>query len=278
MQVEGTTSILDTLANLKMEESPSKNTGKKSLIITLTKVGFNQISCFATDLPDSKSMQLFNSPTWTEKSLQRYQHNYENIYSELNDKKSETPVYENVYFGPEKLDQLVVGEMSHSPRTAPKLMHHSDSEWDSVDSTTPLLPPQPNVGATPNNSATVNPHKRLYRSKSCDRHKMRDTVRDSLKANSDMLQDSVRKFYPDIDRLSCNVSDKATVFYKSWSSSSSSHMSTLSSDVSSCTSQFESTNSILQTVALKVIPCVDIQVREAFFHTQEKIHENSYLQ
>ena len=74
-------------------------------------------------------------------------------------------------------------------------------------------------------------------------------------------------------RLSTNLTDKLSshVINRFSSSgggggagsvSSSSRMSTGSTDVSSTTSNVEMQNSILQTVAMKAIPCVDIQVRQ----------------
>jgi len=228
-------------------------------------------------------MHHFYSRTWTEKTLQRYQHNYENVYSEQSDNNNDNPVYENVYFRNGQLDNIVIGQMAHSPRTAAKLRHlkHQNSETSvrnfemppEPDRTAPPIPPERKARANPKNTTTGCHHKPLYRSKSCERPKMKDTVRDTFKINSDKFQMNISRISSNItDRLSSNVMQRftsgthgsGTAGGGGGSISSSSRMSTGSTDISSNTSHFESPNSILQTVALKAIPCVDIQVREIF--------------
>ena len=92
---------------------------------------------------------------------------------------------------------------------------------------------------------------------------MKDTMRDTFRISSDKIQNN-------FSRLSSNLTDKLSnnVMHRfsgggcgAGSVSSSSRMSTGSTDVSSTTSHVESPNSLLQTVALRAIPCVDIQVR-----------------
>jgi hypothetical protein len=86
-------SILETLASLRTGEVASKS-GKKH-----------------GGMPTSKSMHHFYSRTWTEKTLQRYQHNYENVYSNGGDNNNDNPVYENVYFrNGDHGDHLVIGQ------------------------------------------------------------------------------------------------------------------------------------------------------------------------
>ena len=247
-------SILETLASLRTGEVPSKS-GKKQGMST------------------SKSMHHFYSRTWTEKTLQRYQHNYENVYNNDNN-NDDNPVYENVYFrqGDPSCDNLVIGQMMQSPRTAARMrVIQQQQQQSSPDFYRPFEPPpEPNRSVPPvppdrksrNNPKGSSSSKPLYRSKSCERPKMKDAMRDTFRISSDKIQNN-------FSRLSSNLTDKisSNVMHRfsggAGSVSSSSRMSTGSTDVSSTTSasNVENQNSLLQAVAMKAIPCVDIQVR-----------------
>ena len=248
-------SILETLASLRTGELPSKS-GKKQGMST------------------SKSMHHFYSRTWTEKTLQRYQHNYENVYNNDNN-NDDNPVYENVYFrqGDPNCDNLVIGQMMQSPRTAARMrqIQLQQQQQSSPDFYRPFEPPpEPNRSVPPvppdrkcrNSPKGCSSSKPLYRSKSCERPKMKDAMRDTFRISSDKIQNN-------FSRLSSNLSDKisSNVMNRfsggAGSVSSSSRMSTGSTDVSSTTStsNVENQNSLLQAVAMKAIPCVDIQVR-----------------
>ena len=250
-------SILETLANLRTGDAPSKS-GKRP------------------GMSSSKSMHHFYSRTWTEKTLQRYQHNYENVYSN-NDNNNDNPVYENVYFrhgdNGQAVDNIVIGQMMQSPRSAARMRHVQQQQQQSATDfqrhfetppepsrTVPPIPPDRKGRSHPKSSHP----KPLYRSKSCERPKMKDAMRDTFRISSDKLQNN-------ISRLSSNFTDKLStnVMHRfsgggcggAGSISSSSRMSTGSTDVSSTNSHVETQNSLLQTVALKAIPCVDVQVR-----------------
>ena len=263
MSADDTPSILETLANLRTGDVPAKSTKR---------VG----------MPNSKSMHHFYSRTWTEKTLQRYQHNYENVYSNgdnANDNNNDNPVYENVYFrhGCDLVDNnsMVIGQMAQSPRSAARMRHKQHQQQSSTDfrrqfepppeptRSVPPVPPERKGRGAPKGSSSMGHPKPLYRSKSCERPKMKDTMRDTFRISSDKIQNN-------FSRLSSNLTDKLSnnVMHRfssggcgAGSVSSSSRMSTGSTDVSSTTSHVESPNSLLQTVALRAIPCVDIQVR-----------------
>lgn len=166
-------SILETLANLRTGEGPTKS-GKKQ------------------GLPTSKSLHHFYSRTWTEKTLQRYQHNYENVYNNDNN-NDDNPVYENVYFrhgGDNPCDNLVIGQMMQSPRTASRMRHIQQQQQSSPDfyrpfnpppepsRSVPPVPPDRKCRSNPKNSSSTKP---LYRSKSCERPKMKEAMRDTFR-------------------------------------------------------------------------------------------------
>lgn len=250
-------SILETLANLRTGDAPNKP-GKRQ------------------GMSSSKSMHHFYSRTWTEKTLQRYQHNYENVYSN-NDNNNDNPVYENVYFrhgdNSQAVDNIVIGQMMQSPRSAARMRHVQQQQQQQSSSdfrrhfepppepsrSVPPIPPDRKGRSHPKSSHT----KPLYRSKSCERPKMKDAMRDTFRISSDKLQNNISRLSSNFtDKLSTNVMHRfSTGGCGAGSISSSSRMSTGSTDVSSTNSHVETQNSLLQTVALKAIPCVDIQVR-----------------
>ena len=255
-------SILETLANLRTGDVQPKAAKRPGM-------------------PNSKSMHHFYSRTWTEKTLQRYQHNYENVYT--NDNNNDNPVYENVYFKHgESVDNsgaLVINQMAQSPRSAARLRHVQQQQQapssppdfyqkfeppPEPNRSAPPVPPERKGRTAPKGSST----KPLYRSKSCERPKMKDAMRDTFRISSDKLQNNFSRISSNLtDKLSTNVMHRFSNggCGAGSSISSSSRMSTGSTDVSSTTSHVESPNSLLQTVALRAIPCVDIQVGQFLF-------------
>lgn len=162
-------------------------------------------------LPTSKSMHGFYNRTWNERSLSKYQHNYENVYNN----------YENY-----DCQSCVINQLTCSPKSA------RGYNFEDGGGQAPVPPERKGRGRKRNG---VQPQQ-LYRSKSCERPKMRDTFR-------------MDKFAANFNRISSNITDK--MFKKE--------------DISEAeTSREIANNSILQSVALRAIPCVDIQVEQNF--------------
>ena len=98
------------------------------------------------------------------------------------------------------------------------------------------------------------PH--LFRSKSCERPKMRDTFR-------------MDKFAANFNRISSNITDKLLANHTNSSSSNQQNINSKEHSLATNNSCREidhvsPNNSILQSVAFRAIPCVDIQVRHFF--------------
>ena len=184
-------------------------------------------------LPSSKSMHQFYNRTWNERSLSKYansreagnSHNYENVYSNNYDD----------YFGrseatrSDNCDGCVINQLTCSPRSGRR----------------GFAPPQPDYSVPPvpperKGRGRKRAEKPLFRSKSCERPKMRDTFRVGSE-----------KFAANFNRISSNITDKILHFQQE-NPNNGSEMSREISTVSN--------NSILQSVALRAIPCVDIQV------------------
>ena len=133
----------------------------------------------------SRSMhQMFHyNKTWNERSLSKClreeggQHNYENIYSgdkEANEDSDFNPLYENVAYhqyqypfvslGNPVRDEggsLVIGQLTKSPRSTARSRR------------------KPQTQNTSNGNGGNNNNNGLFRSKSCERPKMRDAVRET---------------------------------------------------------------------------------------------------
>ena len=149
---------------------------------------------------NSRSMhQMFHyNKTWNERSLSKCmreegQHNYENIYSAEKDAGEGSdfnPVYENVgyhhYQYPfvslgnpvsDEARSLVIGQLTKSPRSTARSRRKPQAANNAAAATT----------ATSSNSSSSNG---LFRSKSCERPKMRDAVRETqqhIKSNLNRL-------------------------------------------------------------------------------------------
>lgn len=228
-------------------------------------------------LPASKSMHQFYNRTWNERSLSKYanQHNYENVYNN-------SPNYENIYFGghfedtTSNCEGCMISQLTCSPRSARarlnfdpcenknnkqtpvNLSSNSNSRCHGLprpqpDYHVPPVPPERKGRGRKRGQSSNQPH--LFRSKSCERPKMRDTFR-------------MDKFAANFNRISSNITDKLL------SSRSSSQNQDFDQDDHqkfhdhSCReiSNVAAHNSILQSVALRAIPCVDIQVRNSIFY------------
>ena len=172
-------------------------------------------------LPSSKSMHQFYNRTWNERSLTKYanQHNYENVYSNS---------FDDYYGDGNNCEGCVINQLTCSPRSGRR------------------PPPQPDYSVPP-----VPPERKgrgrkragekpLFRSKSCERPKMRDTFRMGSE-----------KFAANFNRISSNITDKILHYGQE-----------NSNEISTREISTVSNNSILQSVALRAIPCVDIQVRQ----------------
>ena len=178
-------------------------------------------------LPSSKSMHQFYNRTWNERSLTKYagQHNYENVYSNNYDD----------YFASDNCDGCVINQLTCSPRSGRR------SNFDN------FAPPQPDYSVPPvpperKGRGRKRAEKPLFRSKSCERPKMRDTFRVGSE-----------RFAANFNRISSNITDKILHFQQENPEISSREISTVSN------------NSILQSVALRAIPCVDIQVGLSYY-------------
>ena len=218
-------------------------------------------STTAKRLPTSRSSHQFYNRTWNERSLTKYanQHNYENVYSEQEDGHT---------------GQMLINQLTCSPRSArsSRALWPDDPGVPQPDHEVPPVPPerkgrgrrrgcngQQSECGDRSSVGTSEPQritKPLFRSKSCERPKMRDTFR-------------MEKFAANFNRISSNITDKI-IAAKSNSAANQQRMST------SATSPHLATigdmnggggeivahngNSLLQTVAFRAIPCVDIQV------------------
>ena len=219
-------------------------------------------------LPTSRSSHQFYNRTWNERSLTKYanQHNYENVYSEQEDGHT---------------GQMLINQLTCSPRSA----RSARALWPPDDPGMPLqpdheVPPVPperkgrgrrrgcngqqseygdrsSVGT----SAPQRITKPLFRSKSCERPKMRDTFR-------------MEKFAANFNRISSNITDKiiaaksnsaAANQQRMPTSATSPHLATIG-DMNGGGGEIvaHNGNSLLQTVAFRAIPCVDIQVGKMF--------------
>jgi hypothetical protein len=253
-----------------------------------------------SSLPSSRSMHHFYNKTWNERSLSKYasnnSHNYENVYSnesyEDDGDLQQPPNYENVLyrsmFSPEDTytsKGLVINQLTCSPRSVRARLFQQPPPPQPEHHVPPVPPerkgrgrrrdqhqPQPQQ---PQISSSQR-QKPLFRSKSCERPKMREAMRDTFRISSE-------KFTANLNRFSSNITDKLMMSNSNNnsnnSSSNSSKKSSLQPSASSSRLAFEtseyqrresstpsemttvSTNSnILQSVALRAIPCVDTQV------------------
>ena len=173
-------------------------------------------------MKNSKSMHqmFYYNKTWNERSLskcmrEQQEHNYENIYSCDKDNDEENcgllgglgdynPVYENVRFqqqsnnpfvsligtsgaggGGADDQSMVIGQLSRSPRSSARTKRK------------PLF-----MGGGGSSSSNANDPfaKNLYRSKSCERPKMRDAVKETLR-----IQENLKH---NISRISTNLQSK----------------------------------------------------------------------
>lgn len=235
----------------------------------------------SSQLPTSKSMHGFYNRTWNERSLSKYanEHNYENVYN-----NQHCPNYENVYNNggshrghggchfeagnsADSCEGCVISQLTCSPRSARTRITHYDISQPQPEYHVPPVPPERKGrgrkrGQLPMQNNKKNqeqppqpPH--LFRSKSCERPKMRDTFR-------------MDKFAANFNRISSNITDKLLSSTSHISSSSNKpeyHNHHNSSKDSHNTSEdscreidpVSPNNSLLQSVAFRAIPCVDIQ-------------------
>ena len=237
-------------------------------------------------LPSSRSTHQFYNRTWNERSLTKYanQHNYENVYSEEDSADQHT-------------GHLLINQLTCSPRSA-----RSARRWEQTDACRPQpdheippIPPErkgrgrrrgggPGHGGGDGGPGQVDPeqvrgdephriHKPLFRSKSCERPKMRDTFR-------------MEKFAANFNRISSNITDKLIAKPQqlrnnnSGSTGPQSYNETMSPTGENNSGSGEivlpqNGNSLLQTVALRAIPCVDIQVgkKQPLLYTLYRLKE-----
>lgn len=179
-------------------------------------------------MKSSKSLHHFYNKTWNEKSLSKFlrhdsgenQHNYENIYN--SDKESSAtsgtsifgssatnsyhPVYENMYLRTTACfsslnptinnnnGALKINQLTQSPTLHARAARNRDRNRPLGGST--------DQDRAPNSQGQQ--QKPLFRSKSCERPKMRDTVRDTLKISTD-------KFHSNLSRFSAKFGHSPTI-------------------------------------------------------------------
>ena len=142
---------------------------------------FNNHQSSSSKLPNSQSHNTFLYKTWNENTLNKEHHNYENVYC-----SNRESIYENAA----EDDHLVISEMRHSPRTRSRRQFLFDMTsltdgYDDEDE--PPIPP-----IRKGRKKNVGENKSLYRSKSCERPKKKDTFR---------IQNN-------LNRLSSNITDR----------------------------------------------------------------------
>ena len=228
-------------------------------------------------LPSSRSSHQFYNRTWNERSLTKYanQHNYENVYSEEDDSADQ------------HTGHLLINQLTCSPRSARSTRLWAGEQPNACrpqpDHEIPPIPPErkgrgrrrgggPGGRGGGDGGGQIDPeqvrgaldgephriHKPLFRSKSCERPKMRDTFR-------------MEKFAANFNRISSNITDKLIAKPQQLRNNNSGPqsyneaMSPTGENNSGNSSSGEivlpqNGNSLLQTVALRAIPCVDIQV------------------
>lgn len=279
--------------------------------------GTSSVRAKGSKMKNSKSMQgFYYNKTWNEKSLSKFikdsggQHNYENIYSSDKDSCDESlPIYENINeyrggihpFASLQLDNpgpggdsifnqpegLVINQLTGSPRATTRsrkrqfLMGMTQNGENHAD----VAAPPCDGGGGSSRSGERSSSKSLYRSKSCERPKMKDAVRDTFKISSDKLANN-------LNRLSSNISDKMNKLSVVNHNNNNSHsnrsfqdpgISSSSSAVSPGQQPYFSMmtssatfsggtdllglsqqphGSLLQSVAFKAVPCVEPQVRQ----------------
>ena len=223
-------------------------------------------------MPSSRSTHQFYNRTWNERSLTKYanQHNYENVYSEEDT---------------EHTGHLLISQLTCSPRSAraTRLWQEngrSGAPPQPEHEAPPIPPERKGRGRRRGHQENADPYighggrepqriaKPLFRSKSCERPKMRDTFR-------------MEKFAANLNRISSNITDKIIQAKGSSgntrnsatipSSATSPHLAAnpVESSHNSCEIMPQNGNSLLQNVAFRAIPCVDIQVGNLFKHTIE---------
>ena len=220
---------------------------------------------------------------------------------------------------------IIPSDYNNDQTTNSRIVQNSSHHWDQTSSfnkqeaNTPIPPERKGRRVSRNgnildngtngdnnfmnsNQASVlmnndNNHRQLYRSKSCERPKMKDSVRDTFKILSNETSDRLQNNF---NRFSSNFTDKfltsnsimnkfacgsgsgngstrsSNSSYNGKSGSNSSKMSTGSSDYGSSKNSsnmsYNSNNETslqttnLQNVGIKnLIPCVDIQVRQPLY-------------
>ena len=185
---------------------------------------------------------------------------------------------------------------SHTPIPPERKGRRTSRNGNILDNGTSCNNEDNNFNKYSNMMNNENNHRQLYRSKSCERPKMKDSVRDTFKLLSNETSDRLQNNF---NRISSNFTDKfltsnsimnkfacgsgsgngstrsSNSSYNGKSGSNSSKMSTGSSDFgsskNSSSTSYNSNNETalqatnLQAVGIKnFIPCVDIQVRKFF--------------
>ena len=249
-------------------------------------------------LPSSRSSHQFYNRTWNERSLTKYanQHNYENVYSEEDDSADQ------------HTGHLLINQLTCSPRSARSTRLWAGEQPNACrpqpDHEIPPIPPErkgrgrrrgggPGGRGGGDGGGQIDPeqvrgvldgephriHKPLFRSKSCERPKMRDTFR-------------MEKFAANFNRISSNITDKLIAKPQQLRNNNSGPqsyneaMSPTGENNSGNSSSGEivlpqNGNSLLQTVALRAIPCVDIQVGKKqlllYYYTSFNLYKTTVL-
>ena len=181
-----------------------------------------KVSSSKSRMRGSRSLHQFNySKTWNEKTLSKcineeVQHNYENIYSHDKDDqddfddeddfgiRSTAPPYENVRLRSlltqsllnNNNQSLVINQLSQSPRSG--RARSKQNEADDTNNEESGSNRKGRCGKSKSaGNKNINP---LFRSKSCERPKMRDAVREAIR-----LPD---KFQSNLNRFSSTLADR----------------------------------------------------------------------
>eukprot|EP00094_Tigriopus_californicus_P012699 TCALIF_12276-PA protein Name:"Similar to SASH3 SAM and SH3 domain-containing protein 3 (Bos taurus)" AED:0.20 eAED:0.20 QI:110/1/1/1/0.6/0.83/6/59/865 len=228
--VNGSAATFANLADLKLGSNGSVDQQK----------GSNCKSNKPSKMKSSKSLHHFYNKTWNEKSLSKFlrhdssdnQHNYENIYN--SDKESSTtsgssifgssatnsyhPVYENMYLRTTACfsslnptinnnnDALKINQLTQSPTLHARAARNRDRNRPLGGSTDQdrASNSQTQQQQQQQQQQPQQQQKPLFRSKSCERPKMRDAVRDTLKNSSD-------KFHSNLSRFSSKFGHSPTI-------------------------------------------------------------------
>lgn len=150
---------------------------------------------------------------------------------------------------------MIISQLTCSPRSArARLFQHPPPPQP--DHHVPPVPPERKGRGRkrdmtpPVQNTQQQPQRPLFRSKSCERPKMREAMRDTFRISSE-------KFTANLNRISSNFTDKILASKMSQHDGHSEAMVTTAPS-----GEIVSTNngSILHSVAFRAIPCVDIQV------------------